>query len=314
VEVTPPAPPPLSTLPPPPAEVTLAARAATAAREISETFTLGQADLLARRGARPAGWDQLPEAQLATRLRAAGVDDVWIRLVLTFGALVDRGRSRPETWTAVEAVWTASHDRFDPGTIANGSLGDLTGALASAGVTRRLGDAAAWRLLAEALDDGTAVPSLVTAVYAGVGDAGTLLAEVGGAARTGFPALAQPKTARRWLRSLVHPGGATVSGLASVGVVVDGDVRRATEMLGITPSARSAAAETAAEIEARWSEACGASPPAGPAGLIGTPLALDAALAYHGRIGCRWCRANTRIEPIGPACEGCILQVALRTT
>jgi hypothetical protein len=303
---SPPPPTPLSTLPPPPAEVTRAAGAATAARAVSETFTLGQADLVERRGARASGWDQQPEAQLATRLRAAGVDDVWIRLVLTFGALVDRGRSRADVWSAVGAVWDGAHDRFDPATVAKGSLADLGGALAAAGLTRRLVDVASWRLLAEAIDDGSSVTSLVTAVYAGVGDAATVLAELAGA---GVPALANDQAARRWIRSMVSPGGATIGGLAAVDLVVDGDVRRATEMLGLASPT-----DTAADIESLWSEACRTNPPAGPPGLTGTPLGLDPALAYHGRVGCRWCRANTRVEPIGPACEACILQTALRTT
>jgi hypothetical protein len=310
----PPPPPPVSSLPPPPTEVTRAADAARLGQAVSETFVLGDAVLVERLGAPASGWDHVPEAELASRLRAGAVDDVWVRLVLTFGAVIDRGRGRPAVWAAVGALWSASHDLFDPAAVSAHGLRPLGAAMRTAGLPARLPDVAAWHLLAETLADEAVTPGLVTTIYAGLGDARALVAELAGGGDPPVPALAGRRAARRWIRSLVHPGAATIGGVAELGVVVDGDVRRATELLGLSPPASSGMALSDDEIEALWGEACRTSPPAGPPGLTGTPLALDQALAYHGRVGCRWCRDHTRVEPIGPACESCILVAAVRST
>jgi hypothetical protein len=307
ISLLPPPPPPISALPPPPTEVTRAASAARLSRDLSETFTLAQPDLLVRKEALRPGWDHLPDVGLAARLRAVGTDDVWVRLLLTFGALLDRGRHRPDVWLGIGALFDREPAAFDPGAIAGRAFGELAEVLRGAGLTDRLTDVAAWRLVAEILGQATS-PSLNAIIYSGRGDARALRAELVDAAP--IPQLATPESFTRWVRTLAYPGGATLGSLGDLDIVVDADVRRASELLGVASTSKLPVARARPIIQAVWAEAGRTNPPAGPPGLTGTPLALDQALWYHGRVGCRWCRSHTRIEPIGPACESCVLKAA----
>jgi hypothetical protein len=107
---------------------------------------------------------------------------------------------------------------------------------------------------------------------------------------------------------LAFPGRVTVDGLAELPVAVDVDVRRATEWLGLSATAAMPAENAVRIIEQLWTGAVAAQPPLGPPELAGTALALDAALRFHGRTGCRFCREKLVLEPITAACANCKLR------
>jgi endonuclease III len=121
------------------------------------------------------------------------------------------------------------------------------------------------------------------------------------------PGLSSVRAVARWIRMLVFPGGVVLSGLDQVPLVVDVDVRRATELLSLTAPGVPPA-EARRQVAAVWAEALGAGAPVGPGALAGTALALDQVLLFHGRVGCGWCREHLTLEPIGPACDGCRLR------
>ncbi|MBI2705886.1 MAG: hypothetical protein HYX32_11450 [Actinobacteria bacterium] len=300
----------LSSLPPPP--VSIEERAAAVVAEVTSAFTQGSF-LLGARGSVPIGWEALPDVIAVRALEAREVDPVWCRLLLAFGASLDRGRGEPRRWRAVSAAFDADVSLFDPEAVCSRELATLADALAVQGLTTRLGEVAGWRMVAEAvIGEPAPSPNLQRAVYEGTADAGELLAELSGPLPAGsralVPGLASRAAAIRFVRMLVFPGRSSVAGVESLPVVVDANVRRVTEFLGLTNTGGSRLVDAVPLIEALWFAAVASQPPAGPPELAGTALALDQALSFHGRVGCRWCRQKLVLEPIAAACESCKLK------
>jgi len=55
-------------------------------------------DLSLRKKAPSVGWQSLPETLMAEKLRAAGEQDIFIRLSSTFLAVMDRARDANQLW------------------------------------------------------------------------------------------------------------------------------------------------------------------------------------------------------------------------
>lgn len=291
-------------------EETRRERTARLVRDLTESFAGGTMVLTGRGTAQLPGWEHLPDVRVAESLRAAGADPVWLRLVVTHGALIDRGRNDAGVWDAVQRLFEREPDSFDPWTVSGRGLARLASDLEEAGVTRRVADVAAWRLLAEAVAESAAVPRLCAVLFDAAGDAPELVAELADLAagpHRPLARLAGDGVAPRWVRMLVVPGGASLGRLDQLPLVVDAAVRRATEYLGVTETGGVPAGEATARIREAWAEAIELSPPTGPAELAGTALALDQALWFQGQVGCRFCRRHVLQEPIGPACAACRL-------
>src|SRR5262249_45515452 len=120
----PPSPPLLSSLPPPPTDLeslppppgSVVDRAAATVAELTAGFT-ERTFLPGARGSVAVGWEALPDVIAVRDLEARSADPVWIRLLLTFGAALDRGRGNSGRWQAVSAAFDADSSLFDPGSV-----------------------------------------------------------------------------------------------------------------------------------------------------------------------------------------------------
>lgn len=279
-------------------------------RGIAGAFLEGRLDLSLRPGAPAPGWPGMPEVVTAKAARAAGASDTGIRLLLTFTAAMDRARDADRLWFSAGRLYQAAPWVFDPQAVATARLGALADELRRHGVTQRHGgDAAAWRLIAEALLDG-AEPAIGSAVYDGVGDARELLDALDSTTSHGrarFPFLRGPKVGPMWVRMLAHPGGATITNIEVVPVAVDVQVRRVTENLQLTATRGLDLDEARPVIQAAWGRDVARHGAPGPAGIADTAAALGPALWFWGKWGCSRCeQAGTKLA-IGAPCSRCRL-------
>jgi hypothetical protein len=279
------------------------------AREITAAFAAGRLDLSARPNAPPVGWAGMPEVAVADRLRAAGADDVAVRLVLTFTAAMDRARDADRLWFRSADLYEKTPWPFDPSAVASRNLTDLTDVLRTFGVSQRHGaDAAAWRTIAETVSQRGAAPEVHDAVFEGRGDARELLAGLQARTNAGsdrFPFLRGPKIGPMWVRMLAHPGGAAVTSLEILPVAVDVQVRKVTEYLGVTATEGLDLEAARPVIQRAWESDVHKNGAVGPAGLDGTAAALDPALWFYGKWGCTFCERAGRKLPISHACVRC---------
>lgn len=200
---------------------------------------------------------------------------------------------------------------FDPRAVVARPLRELADALRRYGVSQRhVIDALGWRILAETLADPGLAPGIHRVVFDGRGDAAVLLAELARTSKDGtplFPLLGGPKVGPLWVRLLAYPGGAEISSMAVVPVAVDVQVRRVTELLGVTATAGRDLEEVRRLIQETWARDVAAHGAAGPDGLAGTAAALDPALWFYAKWGCSFCEKAGHRMPISPVCAECRL-------
>lgn len=101
---------------------------------------------------------------------------------------------------------------------------------------------------------------------------------------------------------MANPGGAGIRRIERIPVAVDVHVRRVTRNLGVAATGETGGKRA---IQAAWHAAVGAGDVPGPPGIAGTCAALDPALWFFGKHGCRHCEAASRRIPIGTACGRC---------
>jgi hypothetical protein len=251
----------------------------------------------------------MPEVAVADRLRAAGADDVAVRLVLTFTAAMDRARDADRLWFRSADLYESTPWPFDPSAVTARQLTDLTDVLRTFGVSQRHGaDAAAWRTIAESMSRRDTAPEAYDAVFEGRGDARELLAALQARTSAGsdrFPFLRGPKIGPMWVRMLAHPGEATLTSLEVVPVAVDVQVRKVTEYLGVTATEGLDLEAARPVIQSAWENDIRQNGAVGPPGLEGTAAALDPALWFYGKWGCTFCERAGRRLPISHACARC---------
>jgi hypothetical protein len=266
-------------------------------------------DLSQRPKQPPIGWEGMPEVRAANELRAAGADDVELRLFLTFNAAMDRARDADLLADAAVRMWRSERWMVDPEAVASRPFSALADVLRRFGVSQRhAADAFAWRIIAESLLDRDGTPVSRSAIYDGTADARQLLDEVTSASSEGtprFPLLGGPKISALWVRLLAHPGGAHISSLDAVPVAVDVQVRKVTEYLGVTDTGELPLEDVRAAIQETWARDVAAHGTVGPEGLDNTPGSLDPALWFYGKWGCTYCQQVKAKRPISPLCAEC---------
>jgi len=270
---------------------------------LTEEFRDGRFDLSGRRGAPPTGWESMPEHRAAESMRAAGADDVQVRLALTFGCAMDRARDADLLWDRIARLFLVRPSAFDPGSPLVRTASDLSEVLRTAGVSQRHGpDSAAWLQIARSLHEAPSTDPIHHAMYYGIGSATELLRAVRHG--TSFPLLRGPKIAVMWVRMLAWPGGASISGIEALPVAVDTQVKKVSEYLGVTETSAMRVGRAKAIIQDAWRSAAAAA--VGPEPLAGTGAALDPALWFFGKWGCTFCERAHRRQPISEACRlGC---------
>ena len=275
--------------------------------QLTQDFLEGTLDLGKRPGAPRPGWNALPEFVAAAGLREWSASDAQVRIFLTLVAALDRAREADQLWRGATELWRAATWAFVPEKIATCRLTDLRDVLARFGVSRRhTPDTAAWRLIGEALSSADSPTSVRVAVEEGQGDAGALLRDVcavTAAEQSWYPFLSGPKVSAMWVRMLIAPGGATISGADAIPVAVDVQVRKVSEYLGVTPTKDLTLDAARPLIQEAWRT--GSAAAAGPAGLAGTPAAIDPAVWFFGKWGCTHCERTGRRVPISPICQRC---------
>lgn len=279
------------------------------ANQMTAAFQRGALDLSLRSDAPLAGWAGMPEVVVAERMRTHGASEQQVRALLTFAAAMDRARDADALWFAAQRLFEAEPWSFDPAQVAARSLTELADVLRRSRVSQRHGpDAAAWRLIAESLNDPDAAPAIARAVSDGQGDARELLDALqarspGGTDR--FPFLRGPKVGPMWVRMIAHPGGGQVTSLEVLPVAVDVQVRKVTEYLGVTDTGDLDLDAARPTIQAAWAQDVTASGAEGPGQLAGTAAALDPALWFWAKWGCTRCERSNRQLPIAAACTHC---------
>jgi hypothetical protein len=280
-------------------------------RRISEAFMAGHLDLSDRPGAPAPGWEGMPEVIAVHKLQAIGASAEAIRRFLTFCAAMDRARDADRLAEAGVRLFRGDPDAFNPTEVARRPMGELADTLRRYGVSQRHAvDAFGWRVIGETLAAPARAPAAHRVVYEGFGDAAVLLAELNRTSEAGtplFPLLGGPKVGPLWVRLLAYPGGARITSLDRVPVAVDVQVRKVTEVLGVTDTSGWDLEQARGVIQATWARDVAEHGAAGPGSLEGTPGALDPALWFYGKWGCTFCERAGHKMPIAPICRDCRL-------
>lgn len=281
------------------------------ALEITRGFTDHLFDLSERPGAEPPGWDVLPESRFATTLRSSGETAEYVRAALTFVCAMDRMRLASQLCAAALKLYGTNRWAFVPSQAANRPFDQLAKVLKESGVSQRHGpDSKAWCRIAQSLIDEPA-SAIARVITDGVGEADELMATLGATGSAPgtnpYPMLRGPKIGPMWVRMMVYPGEAKVSGIERTPVAVDVQVRRATECLGVAETAGLHEDAARAAIQQAWRIRVAKEGSDGPVGLRGTCAALDPALWYFGRVGCSECVIAEHQLRISPACHACRL-------
>ena len=252
------------------------------------------------------GWGQLPEMR-AYDLPDA--DPTQIRQWLTFVCAMDRARNADALWEAGLRAWHVDPWVFSPSGVCGRSLSDLADTLRRHKVSQRhSGDSFAWRVIAESLVDRSERTAVHRVMAGEPVDATDLLRDLRAVSPRGtarYPLLSGPKIGPLWVRVMAEPGGAPISGIASIPVAVDTHVQRVTEMLGVVPIAELTDSHRSL-IETTWFAAVAEAGSFGAPGAIdGTCAGLDPALWVLGKNGCSRCEKQREKLPIGTICDLC---------
>lgn len=251
----------------------------------------------------------LPSVRSAKQILLLGGTDRAARLFLTFIAAMDRARDATQLWNAGMRLYEDHPESFDPQRVAGLELDELRRALKLARVSRKHGpDSNAWHQISKSLSSGLESP-VSRVIDAGSGDAQELLLDLKSRDRNGrarFPMLRGPKIGPMWIRMMANPGQALIHRIESIPVAVDVQVRRATENLGVAATRGLSLGKAKPEIQRAWKNALSEVDIAGPTGIEGTCTALDPALWFFGRHGCRHCEKADEQVSFGRACDFCV--------
>ena len=277
---------------------------------IAGDFYNNRLDLSARDLSKSTAWSQMPEVKYVQHLRAAGTSARSVRLLLTFIAAMDYARDAARLWRAGVELFESHPEIFDPDKVLSMPFDTVSARLRASGVSQRYRqDDKAWCRIAASLASRSGAVCRV--VDDGVGNAQELLKELQSRDRFGqyqFPMLRGPKIGPMWVRMMANPGGAKISHMDIVPVAVDVHVRRVTENLGVTDTrGRPLNKETKREIQSAWCAAVTAASIEGPSGIQDTCAALDPALWFFGKHGCRHCERRGQRFPISRVCHHCQL-------
>ena len=280
-------------------------RTARLAEMIADDFYNGRFDLSARGGAQGGAWARMPEVLAVAR---AGVSGRTARLFLTFTAAMDRARDAMRLWMAGADLFESRSELFEPDACAEVPTPTLQSLLSQFKVSQRHSvDARAWSVIAKTLASEEC--PVKTAIEDGAGDAQDLLSDLRShrAGRPRFPMLQGPKVGPMWARMMAAPGGANIAGLDTIPVAVDTQVRKVTEMLGVTDTVGLSVDAARPAIESAWREGVAATKIGGHPSIADTCAALDPALWFFGKHGCSHCLNVGAWAPIGQACNHCRL-------
>lgn len=280
---------------------------------LTDEFTAGGFDLSRRQGAPRCGWDGIPEIRLAEALRAQGMSDRDVRIVLTLGVAMDRARDADRLWDAVLRLIDKHAWALDPAIVATVDRNTLGAALAETGVSQRhRPDTGAWQRIAQAMIRPEAPLAFREVIETGKGEYAALLKSLQAVDSSGMPwlpLLRGPKISLVLIRMLAEPGNADIVGLDAIPVAVDAQVRKVTEYLGVTGTRGLPLPSVRSTIQAAWQTAADAS--VGPKRLAGTAGALDPAIWFLGKWGCTYCEAARAKSPVTAVCSDCRLDSLL---
>jgi len=276
-------------------------------QQLTEEFSNGAFDLSSRPDAPICGWRGIPEISMAEELRAQGITDTELRIILTLGVAMDRARDADRLWDAVMRLFRSSRWAFDPDTLNSVDLNTLREAMADSGVSQRHRiDSDAWQRIGAAMVISESPAAFREAIFQGRAtytDLQVALQARRPGGKPWFPLLRGPKISLVWLRMLVTPGRAEIHGLGEMPVAVDAQVRKATEYLGVTQTYGLPLSRTRSAIQDTWHS--GAERARGPGLLAGTASALDPAIWFYAKWGCTYCERLNRKAPISSLCDGC---------
>lgn len=282
------------------------------AHRLTEPFWHNALDLSERPGAPAPGEAGMPEVRAAATLRAGGATDAQVRTFLVLVTAMDRARESDQLWAAAARMWEAEPWVFAPREDHPDARAEVATLLRTFGVSRRhRPDSAAWSRILDTLRSPETGLSVVRAVIEGQGDAVQLLSDLKRSSADGlplFPLLKGEKLGPVCVRILAFPGGASLDRMDDVPVGVDVQVARASRHLGVadisvppTPAGRRL-------VQGGWRDEVARGGAVGPDGLNGTTAAVDPALWFHAKWGCKVCEDRGRRLPIGPACASCDLE------
>jgi len=278
------------------------------ARAITEAFNTRRLDLRERAGAPIPGWSGMPEVSAIRQLRSDGASPRQIRFFLTFTAALDRARDADRLWGRAADLFALAPWIFSPSEIS-ARRDEVPPLLRSAGVSQRhTKDSAGWIRIATSLSDDESSPVAI-ALADGHGEASELLTAVQHRAADGrptYPFLGGPKVRVMWVRLLVFPGAAHISGLAQLPVAVDVQIRRVSERLGLAETAGLPLdADVRQAIQDAWASDIAAAGCVGPPELGSSAAAADPAIWFFGKWGCTMCERSRRKMPIDAICARC---------
>ncbi len=279
---------------------------------VSRAVYRGELDLSARPRAPAQGWEAGFDVAIVRDLRRQGAGAADARRFITFVAAMERVRDSEPLWRRAQGLYEHESWLFSPREVVERPLGVLRETLTSAGVSQKhQPDSAAWHRIAASLVERAA--SVVNdAIETGTGHVPDLLAALrarGVDGRALFPLLRGEKIGPMWVRMLVDPGEARLTGLDALPVAVDTHTRTATECLGVVPAIPGGCDERAvrAAIQEAWMRDVRARGAEGPPALAGTCAALDPALWFFGKWGCSFCKRWRARKPIAAVCSRCTL-------
>lgn len=252
-------------------------------------------------------WLSIPEVGAAQRVRDAGASVREVRRFLTFVCAVDYQLNSDRLWKSAAEIFPARSELFDPAEIVAMPPEVLHRELRNAGIAGRFHqkNARSWWQIGERLvsSERSAVGRVIEE---GIGCVEALLKDL-----RHFPLLRGKKIGPVWIRIMANPGGARIVPADAMSVGVDIHVRRLTRNLGVLDDGQAVAVVDVdddmrdAEIRRTWNDAAIRADIQGPPGVASGAGALDPALWFFGRYGCRHCDASARPVRFGRACGSC---------
>ncbi len=274
---------------------------------IAKDFREGRLDHGSRDLPAVEPWLLIPEVGAAQRVRCAGASEQEVRRFLTFVCAMDYQCNSDRLWQAAVELYPAWPELFDPAAVAAMPPELLHRVLKDAGVAGRFHNKNAkfWQRIAQRLvsSEKSAVRHLIDE---GVGCVDALRKDL-----KHFPLLGREKIGPVWIRIMANPGGASIRPADAMSVGVDIHIRRLTRNLGLLDDGKAVAVTDTdddsrdAEIRQVWRKAATRAAIQGPSGVGGGAGALDPALWFFGRYGCRHCQEMARQIRFGRACEAC---------
>lgn len=280
-------------------------------RLIAEDFYEGRFDLSQRgKVSIASSWSSMPHVECVNYLRETDVSDRVLLLFITLIAAIDRGRDSEKVWWGGLDLIDSHPEVFDPLALFNISEEELAVLMNESDVSHKNEqDPQAWLDIARTIAIESHCP-VSRVIYDNTVDAKSLLKDLGTSSDDGrnrFPLLSGRKTGSVWIRMLASPGGAKITHLDLLPVMVDSHVIRATENLGMAKKDNLDLNKDAKYIQSVWQSAVSTTEFEAPEGIKDTCAALDPALSFFGRYGCGHCAKVGNPVRIGLACNHCRL-------